>query len=153
MLEIKLFGAMSVTTPNGTVTASELGGVKPRQILEILAISPGIPVPKHQLADLLWDGCPPRSYVSTLESYLCALRRKLGLERGRVSAIRTTNHGYVLDPAAATTDLHEFRLDLAYDGKGPAKLRPAPLQSTTFTKGNPASVHSSCQRTRTAPGG
>jgi DNA-binding SARP family transcriptional activator len=109
MLEIKLFGAMSVTTPNGTVTASELGGVKPRQILEILAISPGIPVPKHQLADLLWDGCPPRSYVSTLESYLCALRRKLGLERGRVSAIRTTNHGYVLDPAAATTDLHEFR--------------------------------------------
>ena len=109
MLEIKLFGAMSVTTPNGTVTASELGGVKPRQILEILAISPGIPVPKHQLADLLWDGCPPRSYVSTLESYLCALRRKLGLERGRVSAIRTTNHGYVLDRAAAKTDLHEFR--------------------------------------------
>jgi DNA-binding SARP family transcriptional activator len=110
MLEIRLFGAMSVVTPAGTLTGSELGGVKPRQILEILAISPGIPVPKHQLADLIWDGCPPRSYVSTLESYMCALRRKLGLDRGRVSAIRTTNHGYVLDPAAAKTDLHEFRV-------------------------------------------
>jgi DNA-binding SARP family transcriptional activator len=104
-----LFGAMSVVTPAGTFGASELGGVKPRQILEILAISPGIPVPKHQMADLIWDGCPPRSYVSTLESYMCALRRKLALVGGRASAIRTTNHGYVLDPALATTDLHEFR--------------------------------------------
>ena len=109
MMEIRLFGAMSVETPAGTLSASELGGVKPRQILEILAISPGIPVPKHQMADLIWDGCPPRSYVSTLESYMCALRRKLGLERGRASAIRTTNHGYVLDPALASTDLHDFR--------------------------------------------
>jgi DNA-binding SARP family transcriptional activator len=109
MMEIKLFGAMSVVTPAGTFGASELGGVKPRQILEILAISPGIPVPKHQMADLIWDGCPPRSYVSTLESYMCALRRKLALVGGRASAIRTTNHGYVLDPALATTDLHEFR--------------------------------------------
>jgi DNA-binding SARP family transcriptional activator len=109
MMEIKLFGAMSVVTPAGTFSASDLGGVKPRQILEILAISPGIPVPKHQLADLIWDGCPPRSYVSTLESYMCALRRKLGLEGGRASAIRTTNHGYVLDPALAKIDLHEFR--------------------------------------------
>ena len=120
MLEIRLFGAMSVVTPAGTLTGSELGGVKPRQILEILAISPGIPVPKHQMADLIWDGCPPRSYVSTLESYMCALRRKLGLDRGRVSAIRTTNHGYVLDPAAAKTDLHEFRVLLqAAEGADP----------------------------------
>ena len=51
---------------------------------------------------------------------MCALRRKLGLDRGRVSAIRTTNHGYVLDPAAAKTDLHEFRVLLqAAEGADP----------------------------------
>ncbi|MET0953256.1 MAG: bacterial transcriptional activator domain-containing protein, partial [Aeromicrobium sp.] len=39
---------------------------------------------------------------------------------GRVSAIRTTNHGYVLDPAAAKTDLHEFRVLLqAAEGADP----------------------------------
>lgn len=109
MLEIKLFGTTSVVTPGGTLAATELGGAKPRQILAILALSAGTPVPKHQLADLLWDGRPPRSYVGTLESYVCLLRRRLGLGRGRESAIATTNSGYVLDPAMVSIDLNEFR--------------------------------------------
>ena len=60
MLEIRLFGATTASTAQGTVGV-DLGGVKPRQILEILAVSAGAPVPKDHLADLLWDGRPPRS--------------------------------------------------------------------------------------------
>ncbi len=108
MLDIKLFGA-TVVTKDGAVLTPGLGGAKPRQILEILALSAGTTVSKDQLADLLWDGHPPRSYLGTLESYVCLLRRGLGLSRGHGSALATVVRGYVLDPDLVTVDLHDFR--------------------------------------------
>lgn len=112
MLDIRLFGETIVTTPQGAVTSGSLGGAKPRQILEILALAAGTPVPKEYLADLLWDGHPPRSYLATLESYVCVLRKSLGLARGRDSALATTMRGYVLDPGAVRVDLTSFRADV-----------------------------------------
>lgn len=109
MIYISLFGATTVTTERENVKATGMGGAKPRQILAILAAAAGSPVPKDRLADLLWDGEPPRSYVGTLESYVCVLRRQLGSGRGRASAITTTSNGYLLDPALARVDLAEFR--------------------------------------------
>jgi DNA-binding SARP family transcriptional activator len=109
MLQIKLFGATSVTGPDGTVIPGDMVGVKPRQILEILALSAGRPVPKEHLADLIWEGAPPRSYLGTLESYVCVLRRSLGLSRGRESAIATARRGYVLDADTVEVDLLDFR--------------------------------------------
>jgi len=93
----------------GRAPISDLGGVKPRQILEILAATPGAPVTKDRLADLLWEGAPPKSYVGTLESYVCVLRRKVGLGSGRTSPLATTSNGYLLDPTAVVVDLAEFR--------------------------------------------
>lgn len=105
LLDITMFGSTSAVVDGRRV--SDLGGVKPRQILEILALADGLPVAKDRLAELLWDGEPPRSYVSTLESYVCVLRRSLGCSRGRSAAISTTASGYLLDPAQASVDLHE----------------------------------------------
>jgi DNA-binding SARP family transcriptional activator len=85
-----------------------MGGIKPRQILEILALNAGAPVAKDKLADLLWDGKPPASYVGTLESYVCVLRRSLGLAGGRRSVLATTPNGYRLDPDCVSVDLVEF---------------------------------------------
>jgi len=109
MLRISIFGPTSVVTHTGTLTAADLGGVKPRQILELLALSAGTPVPKDRLADLLWEGAPPKMYVGTLESYVCVLRRRLGLAGGRRSVLATTSSGYLLDAGQATVDLVEFR--------------------------------------------
>jgi DNA-binding SARP family transcriptional activator len=112
MLHIKLFGATAVVTDGGSTRVTDFGGVKPRQILEILAATPGTPVTKDRLADLLWDGEPPKSYVGTLESYVCGLRRKLGQGKqgpSRLSPLTTTSNGYLLDPAAVSVDLAEFR--------------------------------------------
>lgn len=114
MITIKLFGPTSVTTDAGTaLSATELGGIKPRQILELLAVSAGTPVAKERLADLLWEGEPPKTYVATLESYVCVLRRALGLVRGRRSVLATTSGGYVLDTAQVRVDLVELRRALA----------------------------------------
>lgn len=109
MMHIKLFGPTVVVTDRASAPVSDLGGVKPRQILEILAANPGAPVTKDRLADLLWDGEPPKSYVGTLESYVCVLRRRLGVCPGKKSPLATTSNGYLLDPAAITVDLADFR--------------------------------------------
>ena len=102
MLEITLFGTTSIAHEGRS--SADLGGVKPRQILQILALAPGTPVSKERLADLLWEGDLPRSYLATLESYVCVLRRQVG-SRGRSSVITTTPRGYVLDASRVRVDL------------------------------------------------
>jgi DNA-binding SARP family transcriptional activator len=107
-LRVRLFGSTTVTLPDGAVV-TDFGGIKPRQILEILAISAGRPVAKERLADLLWDGNPPRTYIGTLESYVSLLRRRLALTGGRRSALASTTFGYVLDVNEVSVDLEETR--------------------------------------------
>lgn len=108
MTHVQLFGPTVVVDDRGCAV-SDVGGVKPRQILEILACAQGQPVPKDRLAELLWDGQPPRSYVGTLESYVCVLRRGIGAGRGRASVVATTSSGYMLDSDETQVDLAEAR--------------------------------------------
>jgi DNA-binding SARP family transcriptional activator len=109
MLRIRLFGPTIGVVGGRTVSAHELGGVKPRQILEILACDVGSPVAKDQLAEQLWSGSPPAGYVGTLESYVCVLRRQLGAGAESRVLLRTTSHGYLLDPDHVTVDLSDHR--------------------------------------------
>jgi DNA-binding SARP family transcriptional activator len=118
MIEVKLFGSTVVLVDGVPLAPAELGGVKPRQILEMLAVDIGTPVSKDRLADRLWEDQPPASYVATLESYVCVLRRRLGAGRGKASPITTTRNGYLLDPVRTRVDLAEFRtlMTAAADG-------------------------------------
>ncbi len=108
-MDIRLFGATAVTREREPGPTALRCGVKPRQILAILATRPGEPVAKDRLAALVWDNAPPRSYVASLESYVCVLRRELGLASGRSGALATTSRGYLLDPDLVTVDLARFR--------------------------------------------
>ena len=108
MISIGVLGPTEVTVDEERVPAALLAG-RQRQILQILAMEAGSAVPKDRLADLLWDGTPPASYVGTLESYVCVLRRTLGLASGRKSLLATTAKGYVLDGDAVRVDLRDFR--------------------------------------------
>lgn len=113
MLKINVVG-QTVTENDGVRRGSrELGGIKPRQLLQMLALEPGTPRSKDVLADQLWEGRPPDSWLATIESYMCVLRRRLGVERGRGSALATTSSGYVLDPEQVEVDLVRIRSLLA----------------------------------------
>jgi DNA-binding SARP family transcriptional activator len=107
-IEVKLFGTTTVVLSNGS-TVTELGGIKPRQILEILASSVGTPISKDRLVEQLWGDHPPRTYNATLESYISMLRRRMGGSRGRRSPLATTSTGYLLDPAQVRVDVEDFR--------------------------------------------
>ena len=120
MIDVKLFGATKVTVDGVVRTATDLGGFKPLQILTMLAVELGTPVPKDRLAEQLWETAVPERYRAILESYVCVLRRGLGVERGRGGALATTHQGYVLDPGQVRVDLAEARrlLTRAASGRG-----------------------------------
>jgi DNA-binding SARP family transcriptional activator len=107
-IQVKLFGPTTVVTADGTAL-SDLGGIKPRQVLEILALAVGTPVSKDRLVEHLWGDNPPRTYTGTLESYISLLRRRMGIARGRGSALATTSNGYLLDAAQVEVDVDQFR--------------------------------------------
>ena len=112
-MQIHLFGATEVVTDSRRVSARDFVGVKPRQILEILALRPGRPVAKEKLADMLWEGEPPASYVTTLEGYVSLMRR--AIEPGvpaRQSVVITSGGCYTLDAGRVEVDVVRV-LDLA----------------------------------------
>jgi DNA-binding SARP family transcriptional activator len=137
MLHVRLFGVTSVLDSTRVLGPADFGGLKPRRILEALALQRGHQVSKDRLADVLWGDRPPPDHMATLESYVSLLRRRL--QPGtppRHSAIRTVSRGYLLDPAVARTDLDVFdelmaRADGRTDGSALRLLdRASALAST-----------------------
>jgi|tagenome__1003787_1003787.scaffolds.fasta_scaffold20766357_1 DNA-binding SARP family transcriptional activator len=109
MFEINLFGPTTLVRGDIRSRATDIGGIKPRQVLEMLALDLGMPVSKELLAERLWDGHPPRSYIPTLESHVCALRRRLGALIDGDDALVTTFGGYLLDERLVRVDVVEVR--------------------------------------------
>jgi SARP family transcriptional regulator, regulator of embCAB operon len=106
---IDALGALEVHMDDRVLDGRHLGGVKPKQVLEILLLSRGRPVPKERLADMIWPEQLPRQVVSTLESYVSVLRTKLGPELGRRNGLIITDHeAYRLDPTVVDIDLDLF---------------------------------------------
>lgn len=107
-LEIHILGTLRVCR-NGTVLgAHQLGGPKPRQILELLVLHLGTPVSKPRLIELLWEGHPPAEAQPTLESYVCVLRSHLQPGAGRTGPLQTVNGGYVMEKPLVDLDLDRF---------------------------------------------
>jgi DNA-binding SARP family transcriptional activator len=108
-IAVELLGPTAVRTPHRTLRESDFTGVKPRQILELVALGRGAPVRKVALAEQVWAGHPPGRWQVTLESYVALVRRALqpGVP-GRATVLRTTTGGYRLDLDRVRLDLHEF---------------------------------------------
>ena len=113
-VEVSLFGRMEVRNGERALGASSFGGRKPRQLLAILALEPGRVRSRDELADELWDGRPPGGHVTTLQSYVCVLRRRLAhLGAGRW--LVTSGGGYLLDAERVRVDLDTSRRVLRSD--------------------------------------
>jgi DNA-binding SARP family transcriptional activator len=87
---------------------------KPRQVLAVLVLNAGRPVPTGTLVSELWDDQPPRSASTTLQTYVFQLRKSLAMAY-RVSPdeiarrVLTTQYGgYRLSAAGIRSDLDAF---------------------------------------------
>lgn len=114
MLTIGLLGPLSADLSGAPVTPS---ASKQRQVLALLAINVGRVVIVPTLIEELWGDRPPRSYATTLQTYILQLRNALAAARPDNPAARqllsTRHSGYLLE-GGCQTDVKEFgRLTLA----------------------------------------
>lgn len=106
---VRLIGELEVRCGAGVLGVRGFGGVKPRQIFEILVLNRGQSVSKERLADLLWHGNPPADHIATLESYVSTVRSRLEpAGRRRDSVIVTGNGCYLVDADRVATDVDRF---------------------------------------------
>lgn len=107
-IDIRILGQLKIRLGDTTLNASDLGGPKPRQVLEILLLNFGAAVSKTRIIDLLWNGSPPAVALPTLESYVSVLRRRLQPGAGRTGPLRTVTGGYLIEPSLVSLDLDRF---------------------------------------------
>ncbi len=107
-LSISVLGPLTVLRGDTELSAGDLGGPKPRQVLEILLLNFGSAVSKTRIMDLLWNDKHPAVALPTLESYVSVLRRSLQPGAGRTGPLRTVPGGYVVDRALVDLDLDRF---------------------------------------------
>ncbi|CCK32346.1 Regulatory protein dnrI [Streptomyces davaonensis JCM 4913] len=95
---------------------------KPRQMLSLLALSPGRVVPVSTLMEELWGTKPPQSALATLQTYILQLRRRLAGAMGpdapgTAKEVLATRHGgYVLAIPNESVDVHTYER-LAGEGR------------------------------------
>jgi DNA-binding SARP family transcriptional activator len=107
-LTVRVLGPLHVQRGATILGSTQLGGPKPRQILEILLLRIGTPVSKERLVELIWEGNAPAEAMSTLESYVSVLRRHLQPGLGKAGPLKTTNGGYLIDPTLVDLDSERF---------------------------------------------
>ncbi|GAA0228838.1 hypothetical protein GCM10010492_29050 [Saccharothrix mutabilis subsp. mutabilis] len=74
-MKFGVLGPLTVRTADGTPVP--IRGKRLRTLLSVLLVHAGRPVPSHQLVDALWEGEPPKSYLSNLHTYVSRLRDRL----------------------------------------------------------------------------
>jgi DNA-binding SARP family transcriptional activator len=76
-MEIRVLGELEVLDRGRRAGPADLGGSKPKQVLELLTAARGHPVSKDALIERLWPVGPPKHPVPALENHVWVLRRHL----------------------------------------------------------------------------
>jgi DNA-binding SARP family transcriptional activator len=114
MMDIGVLGPCRVTQGGTSVVPT---AIKPRKALALLALHPDRVVSVAALIEELWDGNPPRSVQTTLQTYILQIRNMIGaaligqsqegLPMGAKSVLVTKTGGYLLDTQGGTVDALE----------------------------------------------
>jgi DNA-binding SARP family transcriptional activator len=104
---VRLFGPLAVDDGLKTLGAADLGGVRPKQVLEILLAARGHRVSTDRLAELLWADARPDDWVGSIQTFVSVLRRHLSSDRKRARELVVTEAGAY----RFATDLIELDLD------------------------------------------
>src|SRR5689334_8463800 len=105
-LLIRLFGPLAIEGAR-TLGPRDLGGSRPKQVLEILLTARGHRVPTDRLADLLWGEQLPQNAAGSLQTFVSVLRRHLAPDRERARELVVTE----AEAYRFATDLVDLDLD------------------------------------------
>ncbi|MFW5471485.1 AfsR/SARP family transcriptional regulator [Knoellia sp. CPCC 206435] len=102
-----MFGPLQVRDGARVLGPRDLGGVKPRHVLELLLLARGHRVWTDMIATALWpERKEPRNVVATLNTYVCVLRHSMFDDQARARRVIVT------EPGAYRLALDEIDLDL-----------------------------------------
>ena len=104
-VELKILGNVEIATAGRIVT---IRGVKPRQLLTALALSPNAVIPVDRLIDALWPKDPPRSVLENLRTYATALRQGFAAGSEPGPSLTTSTEGYRLEVDESKVDAYRF---------------------------------------------
>lgn len=139
-LEVTFLGGFHLRIGSATIGPRQLGGTKPRLILEALLAHGGAPVSKDKLVSMLWEGDGSRGSRANLETYTCVLRKHLQQAApGAEDVIRSVAGSYTIDMTRVDLDLdhHAQLVRLATDARTPA-TEALPLFIEALTLGDAA---------------
>src|SRR5256884_136994 len=106
IMEFRILGPMEVTAETGDVTPT---APKVRQVLALLLLRCNGLVQTGEFIDELWGESPPRSALSTLQTYVYKLRKILVDEaRGGEEMLLTKPSGYILRASREGVDVGWF---------------------------------------------
>jgi len=92
-----------------TLGPRDLGGARPKQVLQILLAARGRAVPTDRIAHLLWGDDLPRNADGSLQTFVSTLRRRLSVDRERARLlIATESEAYRLSGDLIDLDLDRF---------------------------------------------
>lgn len=104
-----MFGSIFIRDGEESLGPNDFGGVKPRQVLELLLLSRGHAVTVDALAEALWPDRPPKNVAATVNTYVCVLRQRLSADRGNARRrLVTSTRSYRLDTEGLSVDVDEF---------------------------------------------
>ena len=89
-----------------------LGGEKPRTVLGVLAVQPGVWVRREALAEAVWDGALPDAAQNLVQTYISRLRGLLAPRqagRARLRLLESMSGSYRLEISESQLDLLTFR--------------------------------------------
>ena len=105
-LVVRLFGPLSIGVGGRRLGPDEVGGAKPRRVLEVLLLARGARVSKDRLIDAVWGDRAPHGAVGALETHVSVLRSRLELPRPGPLVADGETYGLTLPHGAL--DLDEF---------------------------------------------
>lgn len=106
-LAIRLFGALEIVDGERVLGPRELGGVRPKQLLEILIAARGHHVPTDRIAELIWGAQPPGDIAASIQTFVSVLRRRLVADRAQARQLVVTE----AEAYRFATDLVDLDLD------------------------------------------
>ncbi len=126
---IRLFGPLQIEEGGRTLGPRDLGGTRPKQVLEMLLMERGRRVPVDRLAERLWPDERPGSVAGSLQTFVSVLRRHLTADRERARALVVTEpEAYRMDTGLIELDLDRFDELLERSAREPTRLARASLE-------------------------
>ena len=127
---IGVLGPLLIGDGDRVVGPRDLGGVRPKQVIEILLAARGHGVPVDRLTEFIWGGEPPRDAAGSLQTFVSVLRRHLSPDRDAARRLVVTEpEAYRFATDLVCFDLDHFDTLLEQSARQPTRAARASLEA------------------------